>query len=669
MRSFFIIISILSVSLGALAQGDADKYSWKISLKIADDLFERGSYYNAIEYYEYALKVKPEDLQATYRNAESHRLVRDYKGAEEWYRKTLNLDAEKYPEAHFYYALMLKMNGKCEDAAGEFDIYQATGGDEQLKQRSQIERAGCDLQYQIKNDPDISVNNAGGNVNGVYPNFGAFPVSATEVVFSSVYSDTVVLITDTANYTVPGGYSKLYTAKRDGNKLVNPKPLPDHINGTVHAANGSFSPDGKLFFFTRCQTNEELENVCAIYVSRYDIDTWGDAQKLSPQINKEGSSSTQPTVMTDDNGEQVLIFSSNRSGGSGGYDLWVARFDDNLVFGSANNIGGTINTIVDEVTPFYDAVTGTLYFSSNGLIGLGGFDVYKTKMQGTNWQKPVNAGRPINSSVDDLYFTLFSNQQVGYLSSNRAGTLSLLSETTSEDIYTVSLVKKTDYVGYSYELGDSTLVPLTGVTYTLYKKNKDLGLYQKVDGFKPVLKDGQFDIELKAGEDYKITASKDKYLADTKYISSDDILKAGDSEKLYFKLDKISKDKTYTLNNIYYDYNSAKLRDSSTMVLDTLLALLQENPGIVIELSSHTDSRGSDKYNLDLSQDRAQSCVDYLISKGISEKRLVPKGYGEEKLLNKCDDGVKCSEEEHQINRRTEFRVIGELEEGVKVKN
>lgn len=674
MRSLFrhIVLWVAGVllTINVNATG-GNGYDLKTNLNIANDLFARHSYYNAAMYYEYVLEEKPTHLEATFYCAESNRLIRNYTTAELMYKRVVDADIEAYPTALFYYGLMLKVNSKCTDAEAIFDRIINEPPKKlpaEYQNRAQIEKSGCALQISSISDPDVTIKHTGGYINGLYPNFGAFPVSKDKIIFSSIYSDTAIVIHDTINYTSPEALCRLYTSTYDGKNWGEPSELPATINGSSHTANGTFSPDGSLFFFTRCITNEQLENICDIYVSRYVDGVWEQPIKLSAQVNAPGFNNTQPTVLTDETGQTYLVFSSNRDGGSGGYDLYSSKFEQSLVFAPATNMGTSVNTNGDEVTPFYQNASGTLYFSSNGLVNMGGFDVFKTKRINGSWQKPENLGKPVNTSVDDLYFTLMDDQRTGFLSSNRPGTYSLLAETTSEDIYSVSMVKTVEYFGFSYELGDSNLMPLTSVTYTLYTKNEDLGLYEMVSDFKPEVVDGQFNIPLKAGHDYKITASKNNYLSQSLYFSTADINKANDREKVYFRLDKISKDKTYTLNNIYYDYNSATLRDSSRFVLDTLYQLLVENPNIVIELSSHTDSRGSKDYNLDLSQNRAQSCVDYLIAKGIQQERLVAKGYGEEKLLNRCADGVNCTEAEHQINRRTEFRVIGQLEDGVKVK-
>jgi outer membrane protein OmpA-like peptidoglycan-associated protein len=358
------------------------------------------------------------------------------------------------------------------------------------------------------------------------------------------------------------------------------------------------------------------------------------------------------------------MFSSSRQPSEGGMDLWASRFDKDLNFGAPYNAGKVLNTPQDEITPFYDDSKKTLYFSSNGHVNLGGFDIFKSKMIALEWSIPVNLGKPFNSSCDDLYYTVYKTQAAGYLVSNRPGTISLKSETCCDDIFGFTQKKKIKIYGYSYDKTDSSKTPIPDVTLTIYKKNKETGEYEAVKQIVTDSTTNKFELPLREDDDYKIVASKGKYMSEQIFVTSDDIKKSNGELPIFFRLEKLVKDKTYKLNNIYYAYKSAELTESSKGVLDTLVLLLDFNPRVIIELSAHTDSRGGDEYNLKLSQARAESCVNYLITKGIKPERLVAKGYGETMLLNKCDNNTPCKEVEHQENRRTEFKVIGETEEG-----
>jgi outer membrane protein OmpA-like peptidoglycan-associated protein len=646
-------------------QTNLDKLNWKQNLELANDLYSRNSFYNAIDFFEKVIKDKPDNLDARYKLAESYRQIRHYEKAENLYRLFNPEDSKTYPLAVFYYAMMLKANGKHVEAMEAFKIFiqNPNGAANNYVSWAQVQLKGCELYANKSNNSDITVKHAGGNINGAYPNFGAVYENTSNIIFSSIVSDTAIVVRK-GETTMPIA-NKLYRSKASGSAWSVAEPLMG-LNGESHTANGSFSADGKLFFFTRCITNEQLVNTCGIFVSRVVNGEFEPAVKLPESVNRSGFSNTQPAAGVYNSGQQALYFASNRDGGKGGFDLWVVNYSpESLTFGNPVSLSD-LNTPWDEVSPFYHAGSSTLYFSSDGIPGVGGLDVFSSQETEGAWVAVTHLDKPINTSADDWYYSLSKEGLQGFVSSNRPGSISLLASTTSEDIYTVSIKKTVNYYGYVYQLGDTNEIPLKDVSIALYEKNASTGKFEEVVGFKPEFNaQGQFNIPLRAGNDYKMIATKPKYLNDIKQVTKQEIDLVVDGKKfITFSLDKIEKDKVYKLDNIYYDYNSANLRDSSKAVLDGLLTLLTNNPSIVIELSSHTDSRGGADYNKTLSQERAESCVKYLIEKGIDPKRMVAVGYGEDKLLNDCGDKSKCTEEQHQVNRRTEFKVLGELEEG-----
>lgn len=664
MRTIALLFCLVAFWAAQAQQTNLDKLNWKQNLELANNLYERNSFYNAIGFYEKVIKDKPDNLEARYKLAEAYRQIRHYGKAENLYRFFTPEEAKTYPLAPFYYAMMLKATGKHADASVAFKtfIQAPNGAPEQFVSWAQVQLKGCELYGNTPANADVSVKHGGGNINGPYPNFGAVYSADGYMVFSSIASDTAIVIKK--DQTQPDVLCKLYRSKAAGSTWGVAEPLS--LNSELHTANGSFSADGKLFFFTRCQTNDKLVNECAIYVSRVVNGAFEAAVKLPESVNRTGSSNTQPAAGLYNAGQDALYFASNRDGGKGGFDLWVVNYTpESLTFGNPTPLSA-LNTPWDEVSPFYHTGTATLYFSSNGHPGVGGLDVFSSQETEGAWTAINHLDKPINTTADDWYYSLNKEGLQGFVSSNREGSVSLLAATTSEDIYTVGIKKTVNYYGYVYQLGDTNEIPLKDVTITLYEKNTTTGKFEEVVGYKPEINaQGQFNIPLRAGKDYKLIATKPKYLNDIKQVSKQEIDLVADGKKfITFTLDKIEKDKVYKLDNIYYDYNSANLRDSSKLVLDGLYTLLSNNPSIVIELSSHTDGRGGAEYNKTLSQQRAESCVKYLIEKGIDAKRLVAVGYGKEKLLNNCDDKVKCTEEQHQINRRTEFKVIGELEEG-----
>jgi outer membrane protein OmpA-like peptidoglycan-associated protein len=665
MRTITLLLCLVAFGAAQAQQTNLDKLNWKQNLELANDLYSRNSFYNAAEFYEKVIRDKPDNLDARYKLAESYRQVGYYEKAENLYRFFTPADSKTYPLAVFYYATMLKANGKHVEAMEAFKIFvqNPNGADNSFVSWAQVQLKGCELYANKSNNSDITVKHAGGNINGVYPNFGAVYESANSIIFSSIVSDTAIVIRK-GETTMPIA-NKLYRSKASGSAWSVAEPLMG-LNGESHTANGSFSADGKLFFFTRCITNEQLVNTCGIFVSRVVNGEFEPAVKLPESVNRSGFSNTQPAAGIYNSGQQALYFASNRDGGKGGFDLWVVNYSpESLTFGNPVSLSD-LNTPWDEVSPFYHVGSSTLYFSTDGMPGVGGLDVFSSQETEGAWAVVTHLDKPINTSADDWYYSLNKEGLQGFVSSNRPGSISLLASTTSEDIYTVSIKKTVNYYGYVYQLGDTNEIPLKDVTITLYEKNATTGKFEEVIGFKPEINaQGQFNIPLRAGNDYKMIATKPKYLNDIKQVSKQEIDLVADGKKfITFSLDKIEKDKVYKLDNIYYDYNSANLRDSSKAVLDGLLTLLTNNPSIVIELSSHTDSRGGADYNKTLSQERAESCVKYLIEKGIDPKRMVAVGYGEDKLLNDCGDKSKCTEEQHQVNRRTEFKVLGVLEEG-----
>jgi len=669
-RIFFISVILCSIAYTANAQS---KLNWKEHLQMGDDLFNRKSYYNAIEHYKSTVAANPDNLKALYQLGESHRLIRDYYASEKYYKQLIDKDTKtEYEDALFYYALMMKMNRNYAGASEYFDKYLNLEEDDDddenkgMKDWAQREKEGCALDSLLTDSGDIRFVHLGNTVNSSFSEQAPYPISDKEFMYSSLRSDKPIEIIDTfSRQPLTGQFARIYKARNTGENNFEVELIDTTINiYQTHAANGSFSPDGKLFFYTQCKNRNDVEVVCRIVVSKHNNGIWDNPIPLPESINDPSSTNTHPAVVIDNAGNTLLFFASDRKPSEGGMDLWVSNFDKNLVFGAPYNAGKLLNTPQDEVTPYYDDSKKVLYFSSNGHPNLGGYDIFKTKMVALEWKKPENMGKPYNSSCDDLYYAIHKTQTSGYLVSNRPGTISLKSETCCDDIFGFTTKKKIKVFGYSYDKNDSTKKPIPDVTLTIYKKNKETGEYEAVKQIVTDSTSNKFELPLREDDDYKIVASKGKYMSEQIFITSEDIKKSDGELPITFQLEKLVKDKVYKLNNIYYAYKSAELTESSKGVLDTLYMLLEFNPRAIIELGSHSDSRGGDEYNEKLSQARAESCVNYLIQKGIKPERLVAKGYGETVLLNNCKNGVTCKEVEHQENRRTEFKVIGETEEG-----
>jgi outer membrane protein OmpA-like peptidoglycan-associated protein len=362
-------------------------------------------------------------------------------------------------------------------------------------------------------------------------------------------------------------------------------------------------------------------------------------------------------VAKTENGVDVLYFSSNRVGGKGGYDIYKVDVKHTGTAGAADNLDGAVNTEWDEITPFYYERKNVLFFSSNGRLGFGGYDNYSSALTADGkYSEAENLGSPLNSSADDMGYASGEDKKLFYFVSNRVGIIGDKSETCCDDIFKgENTFKPTLAVsGNVIERVDSTEQnPLAGARVEVYDITDGIPKLVYADS----LGKTDFFYPLEVDKKYSLKFSKKDHFTAHHTISTMD-LEANDTMNYTATLDKIIVNKTYKLSKIFYEYNSAKLTNESEATLDTLYALLKENPDLTIELSAHTDSIGSASYNMDLSQRRAQSCADYLIAKGLDGTRITPVGYGFAQPVAPNTIGKKDNPEGRALNRRTEFKVL-----------
>jgi outer membrane protein OmpA-like peptidoglycan-associated protein len=284
---------------------------------------------------------------------------------------------------------------------------------------------------------------------------------------------------------------------------------------------------------------------------------------------------------------------------------------------------------------------GSLYFASSGHMGYGGLDIFKSTQEKGQWTEPANMMAPMNSSYDDFGLSFMPEIGVGLFSSDRPGGMG------GDDIYAFeSLVKVKGKVLACNDEGVDCLPAENATVFVLNKKTNQVMVF-KTDAM------GQYELEVSPRNEYAIKATKDGYFSDGTSIK----VKNSYFHVRDLMLEKHKEGKVFTVDNIYYDFDKWFIREDAKPALDNLVRIMQENP-ITVELSSHTDCRGTDAYNMKLSQKRAQSAVDYIIENGVDADRITAKGYGESMPVNDCVDGVKCTDEEHQANRRTEFKII-----------
>jgi len=625
--------------------------------KEGDYLFKQGSYYNAIPYYQAVYEKDNTNAYAANQVAQCEFLVRDYKEGEKWFKTLVGMKSADYQLALYYYGSMLKYNAKYDSAKIIFQNFITAYQGENApayKKLAQAQIDGCDLAKQMMANPlKVKITHLGTTVNGPYTEFSPMPIGDSLLLFASLKSDTVIKANANDKFTQ---YAEFYVSNRNDTVYSQNTLYTGPFNSDdSHTGNGSFSPDGQRFYFTRCNPDNTLKMTCIIYSSDYTNGKWSDPVKLPEQVNAPGSNNTQPTVEGTKDGD-IIYFVSDRANGLGGKDIWYSVRDKNgNTYEAAKNLGKKVNTGGDEVTPYYDNDTKILYYSSNGEVGMGGFDIFRSKGEASKFDNPENLGYPINSADDDMYFVLDKSKKGGYLVSNRPGTISLKNETCCDDIWRFDYQRKINYIviGNVYDAENKTqLIP--GANVSLMMDNQQIA--SSISRM-----DSPYHYSLIAGKSFLIQASKDGYFtgnSDPINIVTKD---HDDTMRVNVYLKKIPGSAGIKIANIYYDFDKATLRPESKVGLDSLYNILKDNPSLILEIGSHTDTMGTHEYNINLSQARAQSVVDYLIGKGVAKNRLQAKGYAETVPLAPNTINGKDNPEGRQENRRTEFRIIGTI--------
>ena len=621
------------------------------SIKKAQEQMDKYNYSKAVSILKKAAKNGKTRTEAIPLLAECYRLQRDMYNSKAWYAQAIVLSGAK-PESYFYYAQALQATGDYNKARQMFTKYSELNPSDD---RGKVFASHCDSVIgpwkALK--PAFEVKTLS-RINTAQSDFGpAF--YAGELVFAS---DHIINLGESNQYGWTGrGYLDIKSSSPDvpgefwGN-MDAPADFDPKFNQIFHDGPAAFSIDMNIIYFTRSFFDEAkregkfITGLLKIFYCTKTNSEWGEVKPF--YLNSPDYSVGHPALSTDG---QTLYFVSDMPGGLGGTDIWMCKLDGDS-WGPALNLGPKINTKENEMFPSVRD-DGVLYFSSDGLPGYGALDIFKTNNVNGEWTTPVNIYSPINGSFDDFAIAFVPGANNGFFSSNRPGGAG------SDDIYAFrSLEKPTNLVVKpAYISGlvkdKTTMLPMPGATVFLYKPETG-----KVKILKTGI-DGMYKTLIENPDEYTVKAMMPNYIADcTPFPISE--LQPGTTtlapRDLF--LDKLSLNKTFRIDNIYYDFDKYNIREDAKPELDKLVRIMKEN-AINVELGSHTDCRGSFDYNDRLSQNRAESAVKYIISTGIDNNRITAKGYGEHQLTNKCADGVSCSPEEHQANRRTEFKVIG----------
>ncbi|MFD2066745.1 OmpA family protein [Pontibacter silvestris] len=603
-----------------------------------DKRFEQEQYQSAIEYYQRALGKADNSGELNYKVAEAYRLSNRLSQAEEYYNAALDANYRK-EDIYYYYGMALKANGKYEQAQGQLRDYVRVGTNSRLKALAQRELENYNaLNSILRKAPAFEVRNLD-TLNTDASEF-APAVADNELYFSSTRGGQ--------EYSGNGeGFLDIYVTSMGDSAIGGNVRKVEGINSDdLHEAYPTFTNEGRTMVFARGNegTKKGRQNV-DLFVSYFRSNAWTEPKILG--ISDPQAWDSSPAFSPDG---KTLYFSSNRRGTLGGNDIYRTTIDGNGRFSTPENLGPEINTQGNE-SFVYVAPDGTLYIASDGLPGLGNLDLFRIEDG-----KPVNLGAPLNSPGDD-FGIFYKDEATGYFSSNRDG------GSGGDDIYsfTESVPKQVNFVvdGTLLQLRDGARQQTVVPNHTVVLQNEAGERLQETQTDTK----GKFTFELEPESTYSLISQKPNFFTARQQITTagktppEDQLQEGENEvrlTATLVLNEIVRDKPIVLENIYYDLDKANIRPDAAAELDKLVQILKDNPGISIELSSHTDVRGSDEYNQDLSQRRAEAAVEYIISQGIDRDRITARGYGESQLIVKNAQ----TEEEHQRNRRTEFRVI-----------
>ena len=664
MRNVLSLLSfVLMFSLTALAQ---DGYQKKTKKSKADEAFLVQNYYDAAALYKEAYlkeKNRAKKSELTFLQAECWRMVatpQALKKAESMYKRAIKA---KYPHAEVYlrYAQVLHLQQKFDDAVEQYKKYQ------QLKPEDDRPSKGiesCAFAKEALDNPSryevdgLDITNS--RANDFAPSFGN---GDYDVLFFTSARDGGV--GKGADGFTGQSYTDLWSVKRDrkGN-WSKPVVFPDPMNTGAHEAATSLNKRGNEMYFTRCEESSKEKPVptCEIYFSKKKGKGW-TAPVLLPLPYDSISTFGHPCISQ--NGK-LLYFASDMKGGFGGKDIWMVKKIKRDEWSEPINLGNQINTSGDELFPFIHS-DGSLYFASNGHVGMGGMDIYKAEFDTEGTLLSIsNMKSPINSPQDDFGIIFEGKDERGYFSSNRIGGKG------GDDIYQFNLPSLTlTLSGIATDANTNgivggAIVSLMGTDGTTATTSTDnSGRYEFG---KDVINEGVA---------YELTISKEGYLSTT---ANETTFGVRESQDFVLDISLEPTKKEIILPRIEYDFNSAQLREESKLALDALVAVLLDNPTVIIELRSHTDFRAGTEFNMILSQNRAQVCVDYMLSKGVEPLRIIPIGMGETEpyVMDRKDGRLKMGvvldesyinslrrekdrEKAHQYNRRTDFKVLDQF--------
>jgi outer membrane protein OmpA-like peptidoglycan-associated protein/tetratricopeptide (TPR) repeat protein len=642
-KSIFKTIALVLASLGLQAQTGA--------IKKGDKQYGDLAYIDAVKTYERVAEKGYKSVDLFQKLGNSYYFNAKLKEANKWYGELFGMNQEVEAEYYYRYSQTLKANEEYDKANQYLDkFYKLSASDSR-----------ANLYKGQKNYKEVIAKNSGRyevtttDINSKLADYGA-ALYEDKLIFATS-RDSIGISRINTRWT-SNSFTNLYSAKRaEDGTLSSPQKFSKSVNSKFHEDSPVFTKNGKIVYFTRNnytdgKVGKDQENAILLKLYRASLvdGKWIDIVEVP--FNSDNYSVAHPALSAD---EKTLYFASNMPGTKGMSDIFKVEITGDNTYGTPVNLTGSLNTESRETFP-YITEDNELYFASDGHPGLGGLDVFVTKLDKNGMPGAIiNIGAPVNGPMDDFAFLIDKKTHSGYFSSNREGGKGL------DDIYAFVEKKQMD-LDCNQELAgvitnSETGAILDNATVTLFDSNfKEL---------KRVVSDakGNYIFTVDCGKKYYVRGEKEDY--ETKEASITVPTTSGKSNlplatAKKVKEVKVGSDlaKTFDIKMIYFDLDKSKIRPDAALELEKILDVMKQNPSMKIDIRSHTDSRQTADYNAALSDRRAKATVAWLVKNGINASRLTGKGYGESELVNQCADGVTCSEEEHQLNRRSEFIIV-----------
>lgn len=621
-------------------------YAQEAKLAIANKKYDKFFYVDAIKIYEKVANKGYQSSELFKKLANSYYYNGELGKATEWYQKLFELEEDIEPEYYFRYAQALKTIQNYEEANKLLAIYyeKTNSSDSNFFDKKQ------DYLTIINQNSDRFLIDTT-NINTEYYDFGTAFYNEN-IVFTSSRPDIAVV--KKKHKWTNQNFTDLYISKINNDTILSaPENFSNTINSKFNEASPVFTKDGKTMYFTRNNyligkkgkdkgMDNERTTLIKIYRAELINEEWTNIKELP--FNSDLYSTAHPALSPD---EKTLYFSSDMPGTIGGADIFRVTINGDQ-YGEPINLGTKINTKGRESFPFIGS-NNTLYFASDGHLGLGGLDIFESEIANNEFQEPKNIGKPINSSFDDFGF-IINQKREGYFTSNRKGGKGF------DDIYRL----KSCYAKTSGQITDfATKEILPNSTILLLDKNENIITETTTD------ENGNYTLELNCKEKYYIRVKKENYETIETIITPKDNSKIVLDLKLNRTIFPITEGtdlaKVFDISIIFFDLDKWNIRPDAAKDIQKVIEVMKEYPKMQISIRSHTDSRQTHAYNELLSDRRAKSTLQFMVLNGIEKERLTAQGFGENELVNECADGIYCSEEAHQKNRRSEF-IITKIE-------